>query len=190
MGRDRTVILDSCVLYPAPLRDLLLSLAVADLYRPRWSECIQQEWTRAVRENRPDVAPDRIERTLRLMSEAVPDAQVTEYEDLIETIQLPDANDRHVLAAAIRAEAGIILTYNVKHFPESLLEAFNVRATHPDEFIVNLIELDSQATCWAMKEHRSRLKNPSFSAREYVEVLRRQRLAQTATRLLPLVDYI
>ena len=95
-----TAFLDACVLYPAPLRDLLLRLAATGLFRTRWSAKVQEEWIRSLTAVRPELA-DRLGRTRELMEKAVPDAEVTGYQGLIPTLSLPDPNDRHVLAAAI-----------------------------------------------------------------------------------------
>ena len=95
--------LDACVLYPAPLRDLLLSLAAAEIYRAKWSQQILDEWTRNLIANRPDLDPQRLQITCTRMNVAVPDSLVTGYEDLIESLELPDPDDRHVLAVAIRS---------------------------------------------------------------------------------------
>src|SRR5436309_15327350 len=116
-----TVILDACVLYPAPLRDLLLWLALLGLYRPRWTEMIHDEWMRSLLKERPDLTRDRLERTRDLMDKAVPDCLVAGYEGLIAGITLPDPDDRHVLAAAIHGNAEIIVTYNLKDFPTDTL---------------------------------------------------------------------
>lgn len=108
------------MLYPAPLRDLLLRLALTNLFRARWTDHIHEEWVRALLTQRSDLSRKRLQRTRELMDQAVPDCLVTGYEELIESLVLPDPDDRHVLAAAIRSQAGVIVTYNVKDFPEDL----------------------------------------------------------------------
>lgn len=94
------VIYDACVLYPAPLRDLLMRLATTGLFAARWTSLIHDEWTRSLLSRRPELA-DKLSRTVELMNQAVPDALVTGHEPLIEGLTLPDPDDRHVLAAAI-----------------------------------------------------------------------------------------
>lgn len=111
-----TVLYDACVLYPAPLRDLLMHVAVTDLYRAKWTDAIHDEWTRNVLENRPDLKPEQLQRTRELMNAHVRDCLVTGYETLIEAVTLPDPDDRHVLAAAIRAGADLIVTFNLGIF--------------------------------------------------------------------------
>lgn len=100
---------DACVLYPAPLRDLLLRLALTDLFRARWTAEIHQEWMRSVLNNRHDLKPEQLQRTRELMDASVPDCLVVGYEGLITNLSLPDPDDRHVLAAAIHCHAGVIV---------------------------------------------------------------------------------
>ena len=119
-----TALYDSCVLYPAPLRDLLMWLGLSDLCRPRWSNDIHEEWIRSVLANRPDITRERLERTRDLMNSNVRDCLVTGYEPLIDGLTLPDADDRHVLAAAIRADADVIVTFNLTDFPGRVSCAF------------------------------------------------------------------
>ncbi len=107
----RIVLYDACVLYPAPLRDLLMRLALTDLFQARWTDQIHDEWTRNVLANRPDVTAESLARCRRLMDEHVPDCLVTGYESLIPTLSLPDPDDRHVLAAALHGGASSIITY-------------------------------------------------------------------------------
>ena len=114
-------VFDACVLYPAPIRDLLLRLAVTGLFRARWSERIHDEWIQAVLRNRQDLKREQLDRTRELMDQAVPDCLVSGYEGIEATLALPDPDDRHVLAAAIKCGAGTIVTYNLKDFPDHLL---------------------------------------------------------------------
>lgn len=127
MLTTRTVVLDACVLYPAPLRDVLVELAVGDLFRGRRTEEIHDEWTRNLAANRPDLDPVKLARTRELMNAHVRDSLITSYESLIGALTLPDAGDRHVLAAAIRCDADIIVTNNLKHFPAKPLMATGSR---------------------------------------------------------------
>lgn len=123
-----TAFLDANVLYSALVRDLLMNLTNTGLFRPKWSRAVQGEWIRNLLENRPDLTPDQLERTRELMDKHVPDALVTGYESLIRGLQLPDANDRHVLAAAIRGRADVIITENLKDFPAEILAPFGIKA--------------------------------------------------------------
>ena len=89
------------MLYPAPVRDLLIHLALTDLFRGRWTNAIHDEWIRSVLKNRPDLTCAQLERTRDLMNAHVRDALVRDFEDLIPALSLPAPDDRHVLAAAI-----------------------------------------------------------------------------------------
>src|SRR5699024_1436421 len=161
-----TAILDACVLYPASLRDLLLRLAAEDLYRPKWTDEINDEWKRNLLENRDDLEEDTLNHTIRLMNNAFRDAKVSNYKKFIEVINLPDPNDRHVLAAAVRCGADLVVTDNLKDFPKAQLSQFDVEAQEPDTFIQNLIDLDTEASCRALKKQREALKNPPKTQEE------------------------
>jgi len=142
-----TALFDACVLYPAPLRDFLMRLALTDLFRPRWTEQIHDEWIRNLLQNRSDLTAEQLQRTRTLMNSHVRDCVVTGYEPLIDGLTLPDPDDRHVLAAAIRTRASVIVTCNLKDFPQEVLGPLGLEAQHPDEFITHLIDLNPGAVC-------------------------------------------
>jgi predicted nucleic acid-binding protein len=112
-----TAVYDANVLYPAPVRDLFIRLPQAGLVRARWTETIHEEWIRSVPKDNPHLSAERLARTRTPMNEAVRDCLVTGYEDLVASLSLPDPDDRHVLAAAIRAGADVIATCNLADFP-------------------------------------------------------------------------
>jgi hypothetical protein len=147
-----TVIYDACVLYPAPLRDLLIRLASKGLVRARWTDRILDESFRNILANRPDLVPGSLDRTRELMNRALRDVLVTGHEGLIEGLNLPDPDDRHVLAAAIRAGAQVIVTMNLDDFPESALAPFSVEALHPDDFVIHQIDLAPGLVCSVIAE--------------------------------------
>jgi predicted nucleic acid-binding protein len=138
-----SIVYDTCVLYPAPLRDFLMWLALTDLYRAKWSDEIHQEWIRNLIAERPDLTIDQLNRTKQLMDSDVRDALVIGYEYLIPALDLPDPNDRHVLAAAIRSQSSLIVTFNLKDFPARELAKYDIEAIHPDDFILDLFDLDA-----------------------------------------------
>ncbi len=141
MSRSPVIaLLDANVLYPAPLRDYLLHLASLGVYEPVWTAAIQDEWIRNLVKARPDINRAALEATQRSMDKAFPGSNVMGYESLIENLSLPDPDDRHVLAAAIKGDAQIIVTANLKDFPSSVLLAYSIRAEHPDEFISGCID--------------------------------------------------
>jgi predicted nucleic acid-binding protein len=178
-----TALFDACVLYPAPLRDFLMNLAITDLFRAKWTKEIHDEWIRNVLKNRPDLTRERLHRTRDLMNSHVRDCLVTGYQDLIPSLTLPDIDDRHVLAAAIVAGADVIVTYNLKDFPATILEQYGIEAQHPDEFITHLIDLASPVVCEAAKRQRMSLKNPPQSVEDLLSAYERQSLAQTVAEL-------
>jgi predicted nucleic acid-binding protein len=178
-----TAVYDACVLYPAPLRDLLMELALTDSFRARWSEEIHQEWIRNVLKKRPDLNESQLIRTKAFMDANVRDALVTDFDSLIPSLKLPDKNDRHVLAAAIRCSAGVIVTFNLKDFPSDYLSTFGVEAQHPDEFILYLLDLYPVQVCSAAEKVRQRLRNPVMNPEKYLENLLRQSLPQTVSRM-------
>lgn len=116
------------------------------------------------------------------MNEAVRDCLVTGYEDLIDSLSLPDPADRHVLAAAIRVGAEVIVTHNLKDFPEALAR-YDIEALHPDDFLVGLFDLSAGAVCAAIKQQRESLRNPPKSVEELLTSLESQGLIQTVAHL-------
>jgi len=178
-----SAVLDACVLYPAPLRDLLMWLALSGLFRARWSGQIHDEWKRSLLLRRHDLWPAQLDRTSKLMNEAIPEALVTGHEALVAGLSLPDPDDRHVLAAAIRCDARVIVTFNKKDFPSATLSPFSIEAQHPDEFIERLLELDRTAVIAAARRQRTQLKSPPIDVERYLAVLSRQGLDRTVEAL-------
>ncbi|HYP82023.1 PIN domain-containing protein [Variovorax sp.] len=178
-----TAVYDACVLYPAPLRDFLMWLGLSGRFRARWSTQIHEEWKRNLLINRPDLRPDQVDRTSTLMNMAIPDGLVSEYEALIAGLHLPDPHDRHVLAAAIRCGASVIVTFNEKDFPQAALAPFGIEAQHPDLFIDYLFDLDAAAVVSAAQKQRAQLKSPPLDVDRYLDALLRQGLVQTVKAL-------
>ncbi|KPA89310.1 PIN domain [Pseudomonas asplenii] len=178
-----TAVYDANVLYPAPLRDLLMHLALTGMYRARWTARIHEEWKRNLLLNRQDLGQTQLDRTSMAMDKAIPDALVTGYEPLCEGLVLPDPDDRHVLAAAIRCNASVIVTFNLRDFPSAVLQPFDIEAVHPDDFIADLLDLDRAAVLEAVQAQRASLKNPPYTAQRLLERLRAQGLAQSVKLL-------
>lgn len=124
------------------------------------------------------------------MNEAVRDCLVTGFEALIPSLSLPDPDDRHVVAAAIVANAQVILTFNLKDFPDDKLREYKIRAVHPDDFLVELLELATAPVCGVIKRQREGLRNPPKTAEELLTTLECQGLPQSAQRLRPFVDLL
>ena len=174
-----TALYDACVLYPAPIRDILLQLAVCDLFRARWTEDIHDEWIRSVLKDRPDLKATDLDKVRALMDKNIRDCLISGYEPLIDTLTLPDAKDRHVLAAAIMGRVDVIVTFNLKDFPQDYLALYNIEAQHPDEFIAHLCDLAPSAVYTAAKTVRARLKNPPRTVDEYLDTLAKQGMSKT-----------
>lgn len=183
MSSNFTVVFDACVMYPAPLRSLLMYLALSGQFRARWTEDIHDEWIRSLLNVRSDLSRAQLERVKELMNKHVPGALVTNYQALIPVIELPDADDRHVVAAAIQTRAEAIITFNVKDFPSETLKKYGLKAIHPDDFIADLINLNVGCVIEAVRRHRASLKNPPFTTNEYLDCLLKQRLPETVSRL-------
>jgi len=160
-----------------------MRLAVKKAFAARWTEEIHAEWIRNLLADRPDLSPERLQRTRALMDKYSDDCLVTGYEGLIEELKLPDPNDRHVLAAAIKAKASVIITANLKDFPGETLRKFGITAQHPDDFIAALFDLSPDAVIDAMRRHRAALKKPPKTPQQYVETLSSIGLTKTASRL-------
>ena len=180
-------VLDACVLYPAPVRDLLLHLAAAHLYTPKWTAVIHAEWIRNLLLNRPDLRPEQLEKTRAAMCAAFPDAEVGHFESLIEGLALPDADDRHLLAAAIRCQADVIVTANLKDFPAAALRPYDVEAQHPDAFVANLVDLNPEKAVEAFSLLVTRLKNPPRTTHQILDNLRKVGMKSTADKLANLL---
>jgi hypothetical protein len=178
-----TAVYDACVLFPAPLRDFLMWLALSGRFRARWSAHIHAEWKVSLLKKRADLRADLLDRTSALMDEAVPDGLVTGYEHLIEGLRLPDPGDRHVLAAAIRCGASVIVTFNERDFPAEAVLPYGMEAQHPDIFIDNLFDLDPAAVVGAAQRHRRSLRSPPFDRDRYLAVIQKQGLVQTCSLL-------
>jgi predicted nucleic acid-binding protein len=177
-----TAVLDANVLYPNLLRDILLSLAVAGLYHARWTTRINDEWARNLVANRPDIE-SKIGVLLEQVNAAVPDCLVEGYEYLIDGLTLPDADDRHVLAAAIAGHADAIVTANLKDFPAKVMAQHGIEAQHPDDFIMNQLELRPFEALEVFKRVRAKRRNPECSAAELIDMVEKSGLPQTAQHL-------
>jgi predicted nucleic acid-binding protein len=133
-----SVVLDTCVLYPAHLRDTLLRLAERGRYQVLWSSDIIEELQRNLIQD--GIEPASVHRLINRMGSAFPDAVVTGYQGLIGALTC-DPKDRHVLAAAVRSGAGAIVTHNVDDFPYDSVEPFDVEVNDPDTFLLDLLDL-------------------------------------------------
>lgn len=183
-----TVVYDACVLYPAPLRDLLIRIAASGIVRARWSRTILEEMTGSILRDRPDLTRERLARTVELMGQAVPDALVGQFERLVDSIDLPDLDDRHVVAAAIRCGAQAIVTFNLKDFPDHDLARWDLEAKHPDEFLLDSLDLAPGIVVRCLTEQAGALTCPRVTLPELLEHLRKVGLIRSASALRDLLQ--
>lgn len=171
------VVYDANVLYPAELRDFLIRLAGAGLFQAKWTDRILDETFDAILGNRPELG-ERLRRTREKMNRAVPDVLVEGYESLIAGIRLPDPDDRHVLAAAIRSHAQVIVTFNLRDFPQSRLDLYDIEAQDPDDFAMHVFDLDPSKVVAVLKNQSADLVAPEISFEELLARLERTGLRQ------------
>ncbi len=184
------MLLDANVLYPAPMRDLLMQLTVADLFREKWTADIHREWIEALLVDQPHRDRVALERTRDRMNAATRDCLVTGYQTLIPSLRFPDPDDRHVLAAAIVRHCDAIVIQTLRDFPQAALAPHGLEALHPDVFLQAQIGLEPALFCIAVRKVRTRLKNPPYSVDEYLNTLTRQGLVATVAELRPFAGLI
>ena len=179
-----TALLDANILYPAPMRDIFLQLAVDDIFRAKWTKDIHREWIDALIRNEPHRDRATLERTRRLMDRATRDCLVTGYEQLIPALDIPDPDDRHVLAAAIVGRCDVIVTCNLRDFPEDRVVPYGIEVLHPDNFLSNHLELMPNQFCDALRKIRTRLAAPPVTVHNYLSILAGLGLEATAAELV------
>lgn len=165
-----SVVLDTCVLYPAHLRDTLLRLAERGLFRPLWSADIVEELRRNLTEL--GIGLTTIDGLLDQMTFAFPDAEVIGYEALIDVMTC-DPKDRHVLAAAVRADAGAIVTFNVKDFPHHSVAPFELDVIHPDAFLLDQLDLAPGAVLDELAEQAAANRRAPKTSPQLLDALER-----------------
>ena len=182
-----TAILDACVLADVFKRNLLLHLAEAELFRPRWSPEILDETERAIAKITKGEADGTKQRAA--IERAFRDACVTGYDALIPAVTLPDLDDRHVLAAAIHTNAQVLVTDNLKDFPPDELGKFNIELKSPDEFLSDTITLHEQTAFGALRTMREGYQNPALSTGKIIQFAESRGLMTTALLLKEYEQY-
>jgi predicted nucleic acid-binding protein len=176
------VLLDANLLYPFHLRNLLVQLGVNQLIDVRWTDRIHDEWIdNLVASGKVNRA--RLNRTRDIMKRVLPNATVSNYENRISNLTLPDPDDRHVLAAAIEAGASILLTFNLRDFPTEAMAPFAIAAREPDGFLCEIHDEDPEAAVAAAEAACENLSISAPTMLEFVDFLERQRLMNFAKRL-------
>lgn len=171
-------VLDTNVIYPVEIRDLLFWFAHYDLYTPKWSLHIFDEWKDVMK--RKGVSDAEASKRVERANLAFPDAMVSNYSGLIKGLELPDQKDCHVLAAAIKINANIIVTNNIKDFPEAYLNTFGLSAKTADDFLTDIIDLNPEEAVKAFKQMVINRRNPDQDEFEVLDILRNRGLKDTA----------
>jgi predicted nucleic acid-binding protein len=180
-----TCVLDTNVIYPLWTRDLLFWFAHHDLYTPKWSKHIFDEWVEVM--IRKGVSKSDAIGRAELVNQAFPDALVENYESLINTLQLPDVKDRHVLAAAIKTNASLIVTNNLKDFPKEYLSTFRLSAKCADDFFTDIIDLNHDTSVRAFRDLVLNKKKPPLDEFQILDIFRNNGLKDTADYLHSLI---
>ena len=174
-------VLDTNVIYPVVIRDLLFWFAHYDLYTPQWSNHIFEEWKSVM--ERKGISEEEVKKRVSVANLAFPDALVHNYEGLLGNLKLPDADDCHVLAAAIKVNANVIVTNNLKDFPKGYLQTFGLKVKSADDFLTDIIDLNHDEAVKAFKEMVLNKKNPELNEYEVLDLLRKSGLKDTANYL-------
>jgi predicted nucleic acid-binding protein len=177
------VLYDANVLYPNALRDLLIRMAQGGLVQAKWTDEILDEMFRNLKENRPDLDPVKLQRTRELMIRSVRDCLVTGYQPLVSILDLPDPGDRHVLAAAIKANAQVIVTNNLKDFPAGALAPWNVEAKDADAFVLDQIDLSKSVVYGAVQQIADSRHSPPTTVADVLAELERSGLIESVIAL-------
>ena len=176
-----TCVLDTNVIYPIVIRDILFWFASYDLFTPKWSKHIFEEWQNIM--ERKDIPKKEIEKRISKAQQAFPDALVENYEPLVTALKLPDEKDRHVLAAAIKTNANVIVTNNIKDFPNEYLSGFGLTAKTADDFLTDTIDLNNNLAIEAFRTLVLNRKNPNLDEFEILDRFRKNGLVDTANYL-------
>lgn len=188
-----TALVDACTLVSPLKRNLLLSLAEAGFFRLRWSGRILDETEAAVEKilsgRGVTDAAAQAERARNNMEAAFEDAMVTDFDHLLPVATgLPDPDDAHVVAAAVKTQAAMIVTENLKDFPPPILDPLNLDAKSADEFIADTIALDEGRAVAAIRNMRERFKKPAMTTDALLLKMEAEGLLETADLLRPYLD--
>jgi predicted nucleic acid-binding protein len=173
-------VLDACVLYPAALRDLLIRLAVAGAFQARWSERILDEAFDSLAEDRPGLDPARLLRTRALMTRVLAEAMVHPSEPKASVADLPDADDRHVVVTALSGTASVIVTFNLRDFPDAVLAPLGLRGVHPDDVVLDCLGRAPHVVRKVLHEQAGQLTRPACSVSQLLDHLERAGLVKFA----------
>lgn len=174
---------DACVLYPFHQRNILIQASVDGLFDARWTDDIHDEWMRNLIANIPAIPLERLQRTRHLMELALPEARVVDFHRHIDSVTLPDPDDRHVAAAAIEANASHILTWNLRDFPVNALKKHGLVRGTPDAFLASLYDQAPDLVVGSLANARRNLSKSGVSAQDFLALLTAQRLTRLEKRV-------
>jgi predicted nucleic acid-binding protein len=178
-----TAVLDACVLVPIALADTLLRIAEKGLYRPLWSDRILTEAQEAIEEIHPGID---VTKRFADMREAFDDALVAGWEGLEAGIVVPDEDDKHVVAAAIRGGAQAIVTANLDDFPDPALAVLGLQAIHPDAVLLDQLDLSPATVVQVIREQAAHTRNPALTPTDLATQLGRAGAPAFAEEILRL----
>jgi hypothetical protein len=162
--------------------DLLLTLAERGTYRPLWSKDVLDELRRNLA--KVGIDPAAIEHRISSMNSTFPDAMVSGYADLVPQMNC-DKKDRHVLAAAIRGGAAIIVTFNLGHFPDAALEPYQLAAVHPGDFLLDQLDLYPATVADAVTSVPGAYENPPVTIPGFLDILARSGVERFVSAIGP-----
>lgn len=174
---------DTNALFPNSQRDLLIRIGLGGLVQAKWTQKIIDDLAAALTRRYPDMPPERLVRLTTLINDSVPDCLITGYEPLIDGLKLPDPDDRHVLAAAIKANAQVIVTANLRDFPANDLAPWNVEAKSPDDFVLDQIDIDDKIVFACVQQIVDSRKKHPVTVRDVLTELESSGLVQSVAAL-------
>ena len=162
------VFLDANVLFSPTLTDTLLTMADHGLYKPTWSEEVLDEVREAIREKRPDAPQEPIDRRFQAMRDAFPEATVSSYKSMEETLQYMerDTDDKHVLAAAIKGDAKTIVTDNAQDFPEEATKPYGIEVQTADQYLETMLQRHPKEMMAVLEDQSTKRTKPARSVQE------------------------
>lgn len=188
VGDRKVAVLDACVLYKSVARDLLLRLADARLFIPKWSQAIHDEWTTNLLAKRKDITHSQLQATIRKMDRYFPEAMVP-MDAASGKHLLPDKDDVHVLETAIASEASVIVTFNLKDFPAKVLSPLKLTAIHPDLFCYELMKRNQRIAREVFHSQVHDLRRPVISFDHVCSNLIKADMKQSAIFLQQLPNF-
>jgi hypothetical protein len=177
------VVYDACVLYPFHTRNLLTQCAVERLVEARWTDAIHDEWIRNLAASSASIPIERLHKIRDLMNRVLPGANIDGYEHHIAGLDLPDQDDRHVVAAAITAGATRIVTWNLRDFPADALSGHGLQAVTPDDLLMDLYGLIPEAVVAATAKARQNLRSSLTLPGAFLDALGHQGLGRFASAM-------